>query len=173
MRIHLALIFGAVILLGAGCAHYPENARLKHYDPQSGYRFRNLSNTGNSDSLQIFLAFSGGGTRAAALSYGVLEELAKTEIVWEGKRRTLLDEVDLISSVSGGSFTAAYYALYGEGIFRDFESTFLKRNIQGRLLALYGSPFNWVRLASPKFSRVDMAAEYYDRHLFRGHTFGD
>src|SRR6266567_9631563 len=173
MRIHLALIFSAVMLLGAGCAHYVENARLQHYDPQSGYRFRNLSNTGNSDSLQIFLAFSGGGTRAAALSYGVLEELARTQIVWEEQRRRLLDEVDYISAVSGGSFTAAYYALYGDRIFSDFEATFLKRSLQDRLLALYSSPVNWVRLASPKFSRVDMVAEYYDRHLFCGHTFGD
>src|SRR5438132_9024883 len=73
MRIHHALILSVAVLLGGGCAHYPENARLKHYDPQSGYRFRNLSNTGNSDSLQLFLSFSGGGTRPAALSYGVLD----------------------------------------------------------------------------------------------------
>src|SRR5882724_8563328 len=99
------------VLLGSGCAHYPENAQLKHYDPHSGYRFRNLTNTGNSDSLQVFLAFSGGGTRAAALAYGVLEELARTQIIWEGQHRRLLDEVDYISAVSGGSFTAAYYAL--------------------------------------------------------------
>jgi len=84
MRIHHALILSVAVLLGGGCAHYPENARLKHYDPQSGYRFKNLSNTGNSDSLQVFLAFSGGGTRAAALSYGVLEELARTQIVGRG-----------------------------------------------------------------------------------------
>ena len=163
----------ACLLVLAGCAHYPVNAPLRHAAPDAGYRFSNLSRADNSDSLFVVLAFSGGGTRAAALSYGVLEELARTEIVWEDKRRRLLDEVDLISSVSGGSFTAAYYALYGDRIFRDFDSTFLKRNIQGRLLALYCSPVTWFRLASPKFSRVDMAAEYYDRHLFGGHTFGD
>ena len=173
MRIHLALIFSAVILLGAGCAHYPENARLQHYDPQSGYRFRNLSNTGNSDSLQIFLAFSGGGTRAAALSYGVLEELARTQIAWEGQHRRLLDEVDYISAVSGGSFTAAYYALYGDRIFADFEDKFLNQNIQRQLMWRLCSPLYWGRLASPYFNRSDMAAEFYDRHLFGGKTYGD
>src|SRR6266550_8876839 len=146
MRIHLALLFSAVILLGDGCAHYPENARIEHYDPQSGYRFRNLSHPGNSDSLQVFLAFSGGGTRAAALSYGVLEELARTQIVWEGQHRRLLDEVDYISAVSGGSFTAAYYALYGDRIFDDFENKFLNQNVQGQLMGRMGSPLYWGRL---------------------------
>ena len=40
---------------------------------QAGYRFKNLSKGENSNSLQIFMAFSGGGSRAAAFSYGVLE----------------------------------------------------------------------------------------------------
>jgi len=160
-------------LLLVGCVHYPVNVPLTHAASETGYRFTSLSHSNNSDSLFIVLAFSGGGTRAAALSYGVLEELAKTRIVWEGKRGRLLDEVDLISSVSAGSFTAAYYGLYGNRIFSDFESAFLKRNIQSRLLAPYFSPVNWFRLASPKFSRIDMAAEYYDRKLFGGHTFGD
>jgi NTE family protein len=53
------------------------------------------------------LTFSGGGTRAAALAYGVLKELKETTIVSGGQRIRLLDEVDSISSVSGGSFTAA------------------------------------------------------------------
>ncbi len=173
MRVHQALVLSAAVLLGAGCAHYPDNARRKHYDPQSGYRFRNLTNTGNSDSLQVFLAFSGGGTRAAALSYGVLEELARTQIVWEGRSRRLLDEVEYISAVSGGSFTAAYYALYGDRIFADFEDKFLNQNIQRQLMWRMCSPVNWGRMASPYFNRSDMAAEFYDRHLFGGKTFGD
>jgi NTE family protein len=56
------------------------------------------------------LSFSGGGTRAAALAYGVLQHLARTPIAGG---RSLLDEVDVISSVSGGSFTAAFFALNG------------------------------------------------------------
>jgi NTE family protein len=166
MRIHHAVVLLAAVLLGAGCAHYPTTARLERYDPQNGYRFRNLTNTGNSDSLQIFLAFSGGGTRAAALSYGVLEELARTQIVWEGQHRRLLDEMDYISAVSGGSFTAAYYALYGDGIFDDFENKFLNQNIQRQLMWRMCSPVNWGRMASPYFNRSDMVAEFYDQHLF-------
>ena len=91
----------------------------------------------NLGKLQLYLMFSGGGTRASALSYGVLKELAATTVTIDGEQIRLLDEVDLISSVSGGSFTAAYYGLYGEKIFDDFEESFLKRNVD-RDLALGG-----------------------------------
>lgn len=121
----------------------------------------------------LVLTFSGGGTRAAAFSYGVLEELARTEITEGGHRHRLLDEVDLISSVSGGSFTAAYYGLFGDKIFEDFEKQFLKKNIQGALIARLLSPLKWLKLVSPSFDRSDLAAEYYDRHLFAGGTFSD
>ena len=42
---------------------------------------------------------------------------AQRDVPVEGGTRSLLDEVDVISSVSGGSFTAAYYALEKERIF--------------------------------------------------------
>ncbi|UCG12866.1 MAG: patatin-like phospholipase family protein, partial [Deltaproteobacteria bacterium] len=61
-----------------------------------------MKRPGNSDELLVYLTFSGGGTRAAALSYGVLEELRDTEITISSRKRRLLDEVDAISSVSGG-----------------------------------------------------------------------
>lgn len=161
-----------IAILGA-CAHYPVNARLAGYEKSAGYRFENLKASDNSDSLFIILAFSGGGTRAAALSYGVLEELKRTPIVWEGKSRRLLDEVDVISSVSGGSFTAAYYALYGDRIFSDYETRFLKKDVQGALQNALFSPYNWYRLASPYYDRIDMAAEYYNEQVFDNHTFQD
>jgi len=173
MRTLPALVLSAAVLLAGGCAHYPENARMQHHDPQGGYRFSTLSHAGNSDSLLLLLAFSGGGTRAAALSYGVLEELARTEIDWEGQHRRLLDEVDTISSVSGGSFTAACYALYGDRIFTEFDHKFLSRKIQRQMVWHFCSPLNWVRLASPYFNRSDLVAEFYDRRLFNRKTFGD
>ena len=60
----------------------------------------------------VGLAFSGGGTRAAAFSFGVLKELAKTNE--PGGIAPLLRDVDLISGVSGGSITAAYFGYRGE-----------------------------------------------------------
>jgi NTE family protein len=157
-----------------GCAHYPLNQPLKQTDLQSGYRAKYMGTPGNSEKLLLYLTFSGGGTRAAALSYGVLEELRKTEVVIEGRKRRLLDEVDGISSVSGGSFTAGYYGLFGERVFEDFETIFLKKNVQGALVRrTLLSPVNWFRLSSDTFDRSDLAAEYYDKHVFEGGTFGD
>jgi NTE family protein len=168
-----ALLCAVLGVFVGGCAHYRVNPRLAAADPRAGYRFANLASPDNSDSLFVVLAFSGGGTRAAALSYGVLQELARTEIVWEGKRRSLLSEVDVISSVSGGSFTAAYYALFGDRIFQDYERRFLKQKIQNRLVLGLFNPWNWVRLPSPYFDRIDMAAEIYDKDVFDGRTFAD
>ena len=43
-------------------------------------------------------------------------ELRETMVTINGGPSRLLDQVDNISSVSGGSFTAAYYGIHGEGI---------------------------------------------------------
>jgi len=132
-----------------------------------------VSETDRSDDLLLVVAFSGGGTRAAAFAYGVLEELRDTQVSIGGQPRRLLDEMDFVSGVSGGSFTAAYYGLHGDGIFRDFEQRFLRRNVQRDLLLSLLNPINWVRLLSPLFSRSDLAAEYYDQKIFDGRTFAD
>jgi NTE family protein len=162
------------LLVVAGCAHYPINQPLKEYRPGAGYRIAHVKPEENSDNILFYLTFSGGGTRAAALSYGVLEKLKGTEVTVYGKKHRLLDEVDGISSVSGGSFTAGYYGLFGERIFQDFESKFLKKNIQGALAvrALF-NPIDWVKLFSGTFGRSDLAAQYYDKHIFERGTFGD
>lgn len=162
------------LLVVAGCVHYPVNQPMKEYRPGAGYRIAHVKPDENSDNMLFYLTFSGGGTRAAALSYGVLEKLKSTEVTVYGKKHRLLDEVDGISSVSGGSFTAGYYGLFGDRIFQDFEGKFLKKNIQGALAvrALF-NPVDWVKLFSGSFGRSDLAAQYYDKHIFERGTFGD
>ena len=107
----LLWIVSVVVL--AGCAARPINGPIAQVAPRSGYRpFPRIFNLPNNAPRTIFvLSFSGGGTRAAAFSYGVLEEMRRTDLVVDGKPRRLLDEVDLITGVSGGSFTALSYAL--------------------------------------------------------------
>ncbi|HZX94778.1 MAG TPA: patatin-like phospholipase family protein [Myxococcales bacterium] len=155
------------------CAHWPENAALARQDPHAGYRLENVRRPQQSDDLLVFLAFSGGGTRAAALSYGVLEELGRTQVSVGGTQRRLLDEVDVISAVSGGTFTATYYALRGDKIFQEFEGKFLKRNIERAIAGRVISPSSWFKLPSGTFSRSDLAAELYDETIFDHATYGD
>lgn len=161
----------------AGCAHRVENEPLAVYAGNEGYRF-DPSNPGehNTNSLFVCLTLSGGGTRAAAFSYGVLKALREKQITWprdSGRKVRLLDEVDVISSVSGGSFTAAYYGLFGDAVFTDFEQKFLYRNIQGELFWAVANPLNWTRLLSPRFDRIDLAAELYHETVFEQKTFAD
>jgi predicted acylesterase/phospholipase RssA len=174
MRFKLLAIPLILVLALSACAHYPRNAALGSFDRSAGYRFSNLAPLrNNSDDLFVILTFSGGGTRAMAMSYGVMEKLKETGISWHGSERSLLDEVDIISSVSGGSMTAAYYGLYGDRLFQDFSERALYRNIKEDLLKEVFSPRVWLRMVSSDFSRTDLTDEYYDREFFHGATFGD
>lgn len=173
MKFKWPVCFLMFALLVGGCAHYPVNAPLTAAKPVAGYRFENAVSQTNFDDTSLVLAFSGGGVRAAAVSYGVLQQLAKTKIGQPDNEHRLLDDVRMVSSVSGGSFTAAYYTLYGDRLFSDYESQFLKRHNQTRLFLKLVSPGNLARFISPKYCSSDMAAEYYDHLLFKGATFAD
>ena len=108
------LVIAAFFVLN-GCANRPVNDRIDTVDTSKGYRANLLvPKRKNNDLSTLFvLSFSGGGTRAASLSYGVLEELRRVEYTAPGgQRRRLIDEIDLITGVSGGSFTALSYARF-------------------------------------------------------------
>jgi len=170
MRALAAIAAG--LLVATGCAHFPENQPLAAWSPRRPVLA--MSAPEASRDIVVLLAFSGGGTRAAALAYGVLEELRETVVEIGGERRRLLDEVDLVSGVSGGSLTAAYYGLFGDRIFDDFEERFLRRNVQADLVRrVLLNPVNWFRLGSARFTRSDLAAEYYDERIFEGKTIVD
>jgi NTE family protein len=167
----------SLTLLLHGCASRPINDPIDQVDADKGYRPAVMMSARahkNDPSTLFVLSFSGGGTRAAALSYGVLEELNRYRFEAEEGQRQLLDEIDLITGVSGGSFTALSYALYGSRLFDEYETRFLKRDVQGALLKrslLY--PSNWFKQMSGKYGRSEVAAEYYDEILFEGAVFND
>lgn len=165
----VAIIFG----LTACTAHYYKNSPISEIKNTVDFSLEEQEKKRRSEEILLLLTFSGGGTRAAAFSYGVLEVLAETVITVDGEPRRLLDEVDGISAVSGGSFTAAYYGLFGDRIFEDFESKFLTYNIQAALLRNFLSPQHWFKLWSRYYSRSDLASEYYDEVLFEKKTFRD
>ena len=171
-RIFLLPAIGLVlILLQTSCAHV--NEPLKIWDPAHGYRPSANPPFGPTDRTVFGLHFSGGGIRAAAFAHGVLEELANTRVTVDGQSRRLLDEIDYVNGVSGGSFTAAYFALFGDRIFEDYEERFLKRNVQADLIFRLFWPWNWVRMLSPFYDRIDLAIDFYNDYIFDGATFED
>ena len=156
------------------CATRPVNPPIDSVPDNKVYNFQRKGDPTAKKSTLVALAFSGGGTRAAAFSYGVLEALRKTEFVnAQGQRSRMIDHVDVITGVSGGSFTALAYGLYGEKLFDDYENQFLKRNVQGELIARGFNPLNWGNLSSSGWGRSEMAADLYDEILFNGATFAD
>ena len=145
------------LLLG-GCATRPINPPLKEVDANTGYTLQTRQKHFKSQDNLVVLAFSGGGTRAAAFSYGVLEFLRGTEVVApNGTKARLLDAVDVITGVSGGSFTALAYGLYGDKLFADYEQRFLKRNVQGELVARAINPAYWGDLSSTGWGLMSMS----------------
>src|SRR6476659_2910748 len=159
----------AAALLSAACAHYPVNPALPQpVNASYGYRYANAKLPRLDDTF-VVLTFSGGGSRAAGFAYGVLRELEKTTMP---NGRSMLDYIDVISSVSGGSFTAMQFGLKGGAGLDELKTSFLDQDIQGMLFtATFLTPSNWVRLASPNFHRIDLAQELYDRVLFHDATF--
>lgn len=166
------LLLGLALCALAGCATRTWNTRIQPAGVEDRYEFKTRFPHAPRDTF-VVLAFSGGGTRAAAFSYGVLEKLRDTEVPSGGQPTRLLDLVDVVTSVSGGSYTAAYYGLFGDRIFDDFRTRFLYRDWQGELLGLLGRPDHLLSIASRHYNRSDLVAAYLDRTLLEGKTFAD
>lgn len=168
----------ACLFIASGCATVQLNSELAQAEDVFEQMRVGLNSPSRSDELLVVLTFSGGGTRAAAMSYGVLEALAKVEIPDQqlqntANQHTLLDEVDIISSVSGGSFTSAYYGLHDDRIFDDYKERFLYRNVQSELLWKLFWPGTWPKFLKKGYGRSNLAADHYDKILFEGATFED
>jgi len=163
----LALLFSFL----AGCANYgtPKNIAIPNPRVADGYSLRNWASSHSDNDIRLILTFSGGGSRAAALSYGVMQELRDTRFDEEGKTVSLLDETDYISSVSGGSFTSAYYGLYGDGLFENFEDDFLRFNLEKHLFWRTFNPF----LLFSRRGRTESAINYYQKFMFHDAKFAD
>ena len=174
MSARLLLTFLAIAVFLSGCSSTKPLTinTIERVNTSDGYYLSNLNN-GGSDSLLVILSFSGGGARAASLAYGTLLALRDANITMDGKTTRLLDEIDIITSISGGSYTAGYFGLHGERIFDDFEERFLYRNHHNQLKAKLLSPFHWLSLAQEEVSRTNLAIDYFDDLLFEGKTFRD
>jgi NTE family protein len=125
----------------------------------------------DEDDLLIALSFSGGGTRAAAFSHGVLGEMGASQVRTRGGRVTsVLDHIDFVSGVSGGSVTAAYFGLRGRSALNDFRERFLLQNAEESLSTRI-SLVNLSRALAGGVNDSRAFPRWLDDNLFNGATF--
>ncbi|HEU4685534.1 MAG TPA: patatin-like phospholipase family protein [Nitrospira sp.] len=125
-----------------------------------------LTDLERQDGRFIALAISGGGSRAANFGAAVMLEL---------QGRGLLDQVDVISGVSGGTLPAVYYGLgdkagsFTEAAVRDalgydFQSSWIRR---------WFLPQNIVRYWLSDFTRSDIMVQVFNNRLYHKATFAE
>ncbi len=117
----------------------------------------------------IGVAFSGGGLRASAFAAGVLQGLADTK-AGEGD---LLDSLAFISSVSGGSLTAAYYVLNGRTGLEHIKERVLMRDFESHMNLSLAYPTNWARILRGGLNDRANFAQVLDDQVFQHATFAD
>ncbi len=169
-----SLLAGSIALLAAcNSITYHPTKTIEQIDPQKGYRLENAMQQALQKENLVIMTFSGGGSRAASLGYGVLEQFQNVSVRPTEKGSTLLQNIDIVYGVSGGSVLAAYFALEGQDIIPKFKNSFLKKNFQKKVINEVFSVSNVPRLTSPQFGRSDLLQEQLNLALYRGKKFAD
>ncbi len=150
----------------AACAYPIRNEAITEAHRPT-YQWKDLPPGELQDTLVIVTA-SGGGTRATALTMSVLRAMDKIRLA-SGK--SLADEIDILSSVSGGSVTAGYFALYGPAGLATLDSDFVRQNGMSAMIFRGLNPVGLAQLATPSKERIDLLVDYLDRQLFHDVTF--
>jgi NTE family protein len=166
MRLTAALLVAAWSLCGCATAVYNQVSNgpwTRETKPNMGAP----SDVMGENSIVVM--FSGGGLRAAAFAHGVLTAL-ESEKTPEGD---LLDDVAIMSSVSGSSLTSAYYGLYGREGLRRFREAVLLPGFEGGLRLSLLSPTNLVRIMHGGLNSREDFGDVLDREVFHGATFAD
>ena len=122
--------------------------------------------------MVVALSFSGGGMRAAAFSYGVLTGFDQTRVPTRTGAVSLLDRLDFLSGVSGGSMLAAYYGLRGRAALADFKQRFLDVNAE-QALQTNLSLGNIARGLQGGVNDATAFPVWLDAHLYNHATFKD
>lgn len=158
-------------LLGGGCAtthNLPFNKPLA----EAGETQSVPSATSVRDGMIIGLAFSGGGTRAAAFGYGVLREMDATTVHLPGRApSSLYHHISFVSGVSGGSVLAAYVGLRNRDALKDFREKFLLRNAEENLITR-ASLINVGRALGGGINESGNLTSWLDDNLYHGATLG-
>ena len=153
------------LLILFGCAPWnpPQNQPLQGENAP-------LTDSAAADDLYIGLAFSGGGMRATAFAYGMLQELRAAET---GTPHGLLDNVRLVSGVSGGSVMAAQIGLNGPQGMTGFRDAFLTTNAEAYMTTSGLNPLTIAKGIAGGVNGRDTFGRTLDETLLHGATFAD
>lgn len=124
----------------------------------------------------IALSLSGGGMRAAAFAFGVMQELAKedgTNPAGTVVADDVFEDISFISSVSGGSLTAAYFGLHGRSSYQDFRQHVLAQDLERELRVSLWSPVNLARVLAGGLNDRSNLAHILHREIYGQATFAD
>lgn len=151
-------LLSLLLLLGCAPWNQPQN------QPLAGENAPLADPATGDGELYVGLAFSGGGMRATAFAYGMLEEL---------RAAGLLSEVRLVSGVSGGSVMAAQFGLRGPAGLEGFRERFLVTDAERYMVTSGANPVTIVKGIAGGVNGRETFGRYLDEALFQGATFGD
>jgi NTE family protein len=168
-------LFMLVVLSLTGCAlNAYTNIELSKDKTNANIKATHVveNRKGSNEEALVILALSGGGSRAAYFSSMVMLSLDKLD---------LLKEVDVISSVSGGSLPAAYYAISKDSIKstagdRVWEEKTVKSEMsKNYTLRWFGNwfwPTNIAKYWFTAYNRSNIMAQTFADNLFDSKTSG-
>lgn len=161
----------AALLAASGCAAKDVGPiNLVHADaPLASPSF--VPDAGDDGSTVVALAFSGGGLRASAFSYGVLRALDDLVVDQVPYERSMVDNIRMVSGTSGGAVLAAYFGLKGRDAYRDFEHRFLYRDAEESMRTNPLSPVTIGRAVSGGVNDRSSFARWLDQNVFDDATF--
>ncbi len=129
------------------------------------------------------LSCSGGGSRAAYLTAAIVREIHRSHIhvdVGNSDSRDLIGQLDLVSSVSGGSLAAAYLVANIEQLENANADDRLWQDYVDKMAFSYRPaewhrlrPLNWLKFVFTNYNRGLMARDDYDERLFQGRKIGE
>lgn len=159
------LVLVASLILASGCAYVNEplnNANVPLESRAQNHTRATLTDTPkvrapNDDGYFVGLALSGGGSRSANFSAACMFQLQRMQI---------LDRVDCISSVSGGSLAAAYYCLADEEWNPGNVQQMMSHSFANDMLVQIIQPWNFAALMMTPWDRADILARVLNNTLY-------
>jgi len=157
------------VLLAAGCAStHLENTPLQAGEANPDRR--NIA-PASPDRPVILMTFSGGGSRAAALAESVLREMSQTSYAAIDGPHALSEDVKLISSVSGGSVTAAWFGLHRgpghwDGDLDGLRNGFLTKDNMATLELDAVNPITWFGLVTGQITGIEAEEALFNAQLY-------